>query len=335
MPPSIFQLGYYWDAKIFLVSVRLDVYTHLVEGPRTAQEIAEKIGADATMLGRLLDALVTIGVLNVDPLDAAMPPPRRVRYANTQATAEFLVKTSPFYIGDLMWLQDEEWGHWGRLEETIRSGKPPVEGHLFMNRPDVAERVLGVLHRMAKRTAPDLARRIDLSTCQTFLDVGGGSGAYSIAFCLQNPALRATLFDLPTTLAVTQKHLKSERMDDRVSLVAGDFNRDAMPGIYDVVFLSDVLHYQTDEENGALIAKLHGAVRPGGRIIVKDMFIGDHAAHPGWNAIFSIHMLIYAEKGQCFRSAAARSWLSAAGFTEITEMERNTVFTAVRPHVGG
>ena len=318
--PSLFQLGYYWEAKIFLTSVKLDIYTPLSGGPKTAKEIAASIKADPPFLERLLDALVAIGLLSR----------QGERYANTPAVAEFLVKTSPFYMGELMLLQDAEWEDWGKLEEIVRSGRPAVKGNIFMSRPEIGANVLKVLHRMAQRIAPDLAQRIDLSRYKTFLDVGGGAGTYSITFCKRYPQLQATLFDLPQTLYVSQKSIEKEKMEDRIRLVGGNFNEDALPGTFDVIFLSDILHYQTSEENAALIQKLYRATHPGGIVIMKDMFLNEADGDPGWNAIFSIHLLVYTEKGRCFSAAEARGWLEKAGYAYITEVERNTVFTAIK-----
>ncbi|HIE65720.1 MAG: methyltransferase [Nitrospira sp.] len=318
--PSLFQLGYYWNAKIFLTSVRLDLYTAISEGAKTAEEIAAAVRADPSFLRRMLDALVEIGLLKREGPD----------YLNTPPVAEFLVRTSPFYMGELMLLQDEEWNHWGKLEEIIRSGQPAVKGNIFMNRPEVGENVLKVLHRMAKRVAPTLAERIDLSSYKSFIDVGGGAGTFSVAFCQRYPHLHAVLFDLAQTLQVTRKTLESEKMTNQIQLVGGNFNQDALPGTYDVVFLSDILHYQTFDENAALFRKLYQATNPGGMIIVKDMFINDDVNNPGWNAIFSMHMLVYSEKGQCYKGEEIRSWLEKAGFKNINEIERNTVLTASR-----
>ena len=318
--PSLFQLGYYWEAKIFLTSVKLDLYTPLGSGPKTAGEVASAIGADPGNLERLLDALVAIGLLKRDG----------VRYVNTPVVGEFLVKSSPFYMGELMLLQDEEWESWGKLEEVVRTGKPPVTGNIFMNRPQIGEMILRVLDRMARRVAPSLAERIDLSGYKTFLDVGGGAGTFSLAFCKRYPQLQGTLFDLPQTLATTQKKIEKEKMADRIRLVGGNFNRDELPGAFDVVFLSDILHYQTSEENAALFQKLSRATNPDGLIIVKDMFLNEDASDPGWNAIFSIHMMVYSEKGRCFSGPEIRGWLEKAGYHGVTEIERNTVLTATK-----
>ncbi|MEK7703065.1 MAG: methyltransferase [Nitrospirota bacterium] len=316
--PSLFQLGYYWDAKIFLVSVRLDVYTAISEGNKTSEALAASIKTDSAFTKRLLDALVSLGVLTCDG-DG---------YQNSPIVAEFLVKTSPFYMGELMLLQDAEWEAWGNLEAIIRSGKPPVSGNLFMNRPDLSDLTLKVLHRMGQRVAPTLAEKIDLSRYRTFLDVGGGAGTFSFAFCKRYLNLQAVLFDLPGTLAITQKNIEKEKMADRISTAPGNFNQDIFPGTFDVVFLSDILHYQTEDENAALFKRLYAVTNPGGRFIVKDMFVGETPENPGWNAIFSMHMMVYSEKGRCFKGSVISEWMKAAGFYEIREVERNTVLVA-------
>jgi len=319
--PSLFQLGYYWEAKIFLTSVKLDVYTPLADGPKTAKGVATAIQADAEFLERLMDALVSIGVLRK----------AETGYANIPELAEFLVKTSRFYMGELMLLQDAEWDHWGKLEQIVKTGLPIVSGNIFKSRPEIGAMVLSVLNRMAQRVAPGLAEKIDLSKYQSFLDVGGGAGTFSIAFCKRYPQLKAVLFDLPQTLKVTEGNVKKAGMEGQIRLSGGDFNRDPLPGPFDVVFLSDILHYQTEEENAALFLKLYQATAPGGRVIVKDMLINDDDGNPGWNAVFSIHMMVYSEKGRCFKEEAVLRWLDKAGFCKVQEVERNTVLTAARP----
>jgi ubiquinone/menaquinone biosynthesis C-methylase UbiE len=313
----LFQLGYYWDAKIFLTSVKLDIYTALSEGKNSADELSASIKTDPAFTQRLLSALVVIGVITCDG----------ERYLNTPMVSEFLVKTSPFYMGELMLLQDAEWDAWGNLEDIIRSGHPRVIGNLFMNRPDLSELTLNVLHRMGQRIAPSLAEKIDLSSYRSFLDVGGGAGTFSLAFCKRYPNLSSMLFDLPQTLPITRKNIEKEKMEDRITLLAGNFNNDPFPANLDVVFLSDILHYQTYAENQALFHKLYATTNPMGMIIVKDMFLGEDNA-PGWNAIFSMHMMVYSQKGQCFKGSEITTWLEQAGFKAIHEIERNTVFVA-------
>lgn len=318
--PSLFQLGYYWEAKIFLTSVKLDLYTPLADGPMTAAQLAHALKAHPDALGRLLDALVAIGLLNREG-DA---------YSNQPELAEFLVKTSRFYMGELMLLQDAEWDHWGKLEEIVKTGRAPVKDNIFMNRPALGETVSRVLHRMANRVAPALAEKFDLSAYKTFMDVGGGGGAFSIAFCKRYPHLKATLFDLPQTLEIARENIAKENLLDRINLVKGNFNEGSLPGPCDVVFASDILHYQTEDENAALVRRLYNATQAGGVVILKDMFISDDHREPGWNAVFSIHMMVYSEKGRCFRGSQIRNWMRKAGLDNILEMEKNTILAGTK-----
>jgi len=318
--PSLFQMGYYWEAKIFLTSVKLDIYTPLAQNPKPAAELAAEIGADDDALARLLDALVTMGLLKREG-DA---------YKNIPELAEFLVKTSRFYMGELMLLQDAEWNHWGKLEDIVRTGEPAVKDNIFMSRPELGATVSRVLHRMAKRVAPALAEKIDLSSYKTMIDVGGGGGAFSIAFCQRYPHLKTTLFDLPQTLRISRENIEQEGLLDRIDLVEGNFNKGQLPGPFDVVFASDILHYQTEAENIALVQRLYDATTNGGVLILKDMFIGDDNNTPGWNAVFSIHMMVYSEKGRCFKGQQIREWMKKAGFDNIVEMEKNTILAGTK-----
>ncbi len=318
--PSLFQMGYYWEAKIFLTSVKLDIYTPLDESPKSATQLASEVGADSDALTRLLDALVTMGLLKREG----------ETYKNIPELAEFLVKTSRFYMGELMLLQDAEWDHWGKLEEIVHTGKPTVKDNIFINHPAMGATVSRVLHRMAQRVAPALAEKIDLAAYTTLMDVGGGGGAFSIAFAKRYPHLKVKLFDLPQTLKISQENIKKEGLLDRIDLVEGNFNAGQLPGPFDVVFASDILHYQTEAENMALVQRLYDATATGGVLILKDMFIGDDNNEPGWNAIFSMHMMVYSEKGRCFKGQQIREWMEKAGFANIVEMEKNTILAGTK-----
>jgi len=313
---SILQRGYYWEAKIYLTAIKLDLFSHF-HTPETAEGVAEAIGTDPLFLRRLLEALVAMNLVQC----------KEQKFQNIPIVTEFLSRQSPFYMGDIMLLQDEEWNHWGSLEAIIRSGQPKVTGNIFMNNPEQGERVHRVLSKMAKRMAPELLRRIDLSSCRKLLDLGGGGGVFSAAFLNAWPQIHGTIFDLPQVIPITQKQMEKERLTDRMELLAGNFNQDQISGTYDVVFLSDILHYQTAEENRSLFQKLYRNVGVNGRIIVKDMFLGGEE-NPGWNAIFSIHLMVYTEKGRCFKKQDVEEWLTQAGFTGIEEIERNAVLMA-------
>ena len=107
---EIFQLGYYWETKILLTAVRLDVFSALDGKRKTLSEVADRIGAHAPTLGLLLNALAAMRLLEKDG-DS---------YGNSTAAATHLVRNSGQYIGHLLLLHDAEWDNWGKLEQTDR-----------------------------------------------------------------------------------------------------------------------------------------------------------------------------------------------------------------------
>lgn len=317
---EIFQVGYYWETKILLTAVRLDVFTALEGKGKTARDIATKIGAHEPTLTLLLNALVAMRVLTKE----------RGAYRNSAAAAAHLVRHAPQYVGHLLLLHDAEWNNWGQLEQTVRTGRRVVDRHVFETDPELGANVLAVLHRIGQQSGPDFAKRLDLRGPIRMLDLGGGAGTNAIAFCRMYPDLRATVFDLPTTLRLTEKTVKEAGLESRINLLAGNFNTDPLGGPYNLVLMSDILHYQTYETNHALVKKVFDHLTPGGRLVIKDRFLDEAGTGPAWTTAFAIHILVNTQQGGCYKIADAAAWMTAAGFSSVTELERTAVVQGVK-----
>jgi SAM-dependent methyltransferase len=317
---EIFQLGYYWETKILLTAVRLDVFSVLDGKSKTAEEAAGRMGAHEPTLVLLLNALVALRLLTKTG----------ERYANTSAAQTHLVRHSPQYIGHLLLLHDAEWNNWGRLEDTIRSGKREVDRHVFETDPALGANVLAVLHRIGRQSGPDLAKRLRLEGPVHLLDLGGGAGTNAIAFCQVYPEVTATVFDLPSTLPLTEKTVKDAGFESRISLRAGDFNRDDLGGPYDVVLMSDILHYQTFETNRALVKKVYEHLATGGRLVIKDRFLDETGTGPAWTTAFAVHILVNTQRGACYKTKDAMQWMDDAGLRELQELEKTAVVQGMK-----
>lgn len=312
---EIFQLGYYWETKILLTGVRLDVFSALDGKPRTAAEVAGRIGAHEQTLTLLLNALVALRLL---AKDGAV-------YRNFSIAEKHLVKRSPHYVGHLLLLHDAEWSNWGKLEEIIRTGHRSVDRHVFETDPELGGNVLAVLHRIGQQSGPDLAKRLRMSGPVRMLDLGGGVGTNAIAFCQVYPELTATVFDLPSTLRMTERTVKEAGMDGRITLLPGDFNKDPLGGSYDLVLMSDILHYQTAAGNEAIVKKVINHLSPGGRLIIKDRFLDEAGTGPAWTTAFAVHILVNTQYGGCYKTSDAVGWMTNAGFASVSELEKTAV----------
>jgi predicted O-methyltransferase YrrM len=317
---EIFQLGYYWETKILLTAVRLDLFSALDGKPKSAAEAASRMGAHEPTVVLLLNALVAMRLLTKSG-DV---------YGNSSAADRHLVRHSPQYIGHLLLLHDAEWTNWGKLEEIIRSGKRSVDRHVFETDPALGANVLAVLHRIGQQSGPELAKRLQLEGLRHLLDLGGGAGTNAIAFCQVYPTLIATVFDLPATLQITEKTVKEAGLESRIKLRGGNFNQDDLGGPYDIVLMSDILHYQTFQTNQALVKKVYDHLAPGGRLVIKDRFLDEAGTGPAWTTAFAVHILVNTQEGACYKTADAMQWMTAAGFKSLEELERTAVVHGVK-----
>ena len=308
---DIFQIGYYWETKILLTAVQLDLFSTLKGVSLTNNQIAEERELNPRALELVLNALVAMRVVTKD----------KKAYANTAVAERYLVQSSPEYVGHLLTLHNAEWNHWGLLEQAVQTGESPVKQHVFETNPDLGAQVLTVLDRIGRGSGPALAQRLKLSGTNRMLDIGGGAGTNAIAFCREYPDLTATVFDLPETLNVTKQCVDEAGLTDRIQLHAGNFHEDDFQGSYDVALMSDILHYQDGKTNAALVQKVFGCLKDEGRLIIKDRFLDPERTSPAWTTAFAVHILVNTEKGECFTIEESRQWMEHAGFQGIEELE--------------
>ena len=308
---DIFQIGYYWETKILLTAVQLDLFSALKGVSLTINQMAEARMLNPRALELVMNALVAMRVMTKT----------EKMYANTAVAERYLVQSSADYVGHLLTLHDAEWKHWGQLEQTVKTGESPVKQHVFETNPELGAQVLTVLDRIGRGSGPALAQRLNLSGADRMLDIGGGAGTNAIAFCREYPELTATVFDLPSTLKVTKQCVAEAGLTDRIQLQAGNFHEDAFQGFYDVALMSDILHYQDGKTNAALVEKVHGCLKDQGRLIIKDRFLDPARTSPAWTTAFAVHILVNTEKGQCFTIEESRQWMEQAGFQGIEELE--------------
>jgi len=308
---DIFQIGYYWETKILLTAVKLDLFTALKGDSLTVNSVADALNLNARALELVLNALVAMRVLTKEDK----------LYANTPVAERYLVQPGSDYVGHLLLLHDAEWSHWGQLEQTVRTGRSPVTQHVFETNPELGAHVLTVLDRIGQGSGQGLAERVPLHGAKRLLDIGGGAGTNAIAFCVEHPGLSATVFDLPQTLKMTKQHVERAGLEDRIHLQGGNFHVDAFEGPYDLALMSDILHYQDGRANAALVKKVYESLNEGGRLIIKDRFLDPAKTSPSWTTAFAVHILVNTECGECFTIQESRQWMEQAGFQIVEELE--------------
>ena len=146
------------------------------------------------------------------------------------------------------------------------------------------------------------------------LDVGGGTGIYSVAWLLRHPDLRAIVWDRPEVLKVAVEMAESHGVADRLEARPGDMFRDHIPEVADAILLSNILHDWDVPDCKTLVARSASALRPGGRLLIHDVFLNDALDGPMPIALYSAALFRLTE-GRAYSAAEFRTWLVEAGLT--------------------
>lgn len=293
------------ESRILLTAVELDLFTAVGSGA-TAQEVARKAGTHPRATETLLNALAAIGALSK----------KDSRFFNTPATQQYLVAGSPGYARPALMHTVHLFDSWATLTECVRKGtavrKPGVEAQ----DPQWTESFIEAMHWRAQNDAAELARIARAQDVKRMLDVGGGSGVYSIAFAKANPQLRAEVLDLEPVTRIAQRHIRAEVLQDRVATRVGDLTKDEFGAGYDLILLSAICHMLDPQENLDLLRRCFRALAPGGRVLIRDFILEPDKTSPPHAAIFAVNMLVGTKGGSTYTQEEYSSWLREAGFAE-------------------
>ena len=288
----------YRDSKILLTAASFNLFDHLEE-PRSVEELASKLGAEPCALEVLLNALVALGFLEKS----------ESRYRNSPEASRYLVSSSEEYLGHWLRHANRGFARWAKLEEAVFGRVPEEESRLEF---------LLALDRFARMRAEELARAVSLKGKRTLVDLGGGSGAYSIAFA-QRYGIAATVVELPDTAPATREILR-QRGVENIRIVEADFLSEDFGRGYDAALLSNIVHFLSEDKNRRLCRRVYDALAEGGIIIIHDYILEDSKVEPAEAAIFSVHMLLSSE-GRVYSWSEIEAWLREAGFRGLRRIE--------------
>jgi SAM-dependent methyltransferase len=297
-------------SRILLTGFELDIFTDVDEYGTTNNQIAKKLHLDEHACERLLNALVSLGFLTK----------QNHLFFNTAESFAFLSKKSSNYLGGLMH-SNQLWNTWSNLTHVVKTGKSAYPTEINKRGEEWLIPFINAMHDRAKKQASPQLANIDLSEIKSALDIGGGSGAYSMEFVSKKPEIEATVFDLPNVVPITKKFIEKEGFSNKIKTYAGDYTTDDLPKGFDLVFLSAIIHSNSLEINQKLIIKCFNALNKNGKIVIQDWIMNNDRTQPTSGAIFAINMLVGTEAGDCFTEQEVTEMLNKAGFKNISRIE--------------
>jgi SAM-dependent methyltransferase len=289
----------FMETRVFLTAAELDLFTLLADGPLSLEEAVAARGADPRGLGILFDALAAMGLLEKSDN----------RWRTVPALVPFLSSHGERSLLPLALHSVNLWDRWSRLTEVVAGSRPGAG-----DRDAWTRSFIGAMHAIAAPQADGLVAAVEPGVARRLLDVGGGPGTYTLAFVRAVPGMHATLLDLPAVIELARGNIGAAGLLDRVDLVAGDLGTDDLPGGHDLAFVSAIIHMLGPDGNTALFRKVHDALVPGGRIVIRDHVMSSDRTAPRAGALFAVNMLVGTEEGGTFTFEEISSWLVEAGF---------------------
>jgi acetylserotonin O-methyltransferase len=302
-------------SKTMFAAVSLGVFDALAPGPKPLLALAGELKADAEALGRLLDACVSLGLLQRSTAG----------YANTPAAAAYLCRTSPRRLtGYLYYSNDVLWKLWANLEDAVREGKHrwqqtygwdgPIFANFFRTEESKREFLLG-MHGYGLISSPQVVAAFDLGRFGRLVDLGGATGHLAVAACQRYPSLSAVVFDLPDAVPLAEEMVAATPVADRVSVQSGNFFTDPLPEA-DLFAVGRILHDWSEDKIMMLLRKIYDRLPIGGALLIAEKMLDTNRGGPVWAQMQSLNMLVCTE-GKERTLQEYEALLKQAGFAEV------------------
>lgn len=247
---------------LLMAGIELKIFDQLSE-PISADGVAEKIGSHSKNTEHLLNGLAAVDIVTK----------KAGLYQNTKKTERFLAEGSPTYLGDLFNVWDKQFfAEHEELLNLVRNGPPPPSETADMGSEEMWAQLAHAMAAAQKAGIASEAAQIisdlpEFSSMKKMLDLGGGPGLLGMAIVSAHPTMTGVIYDRQAVVHVALEYINSYDLQDRMDVMAGDYNTDAIGEGYDLIWASNSLYFIKDNAE-KIMKKMYDALNPGGLFVV-------------------------------------------------------------------
>ena len=310
------------SASLF-AAIDLDLFTEINRGNNTVSQFAEAAGISQLNAERLMTMCATATLIHW----------KNGHYENADDVERFLVKGEKSYAGPWLSFLRPGWKNWGNLTEKLKNpDEPLVIGSYESMTVEEARKYHEGTSSIGFGAGRRFVKHVDLSDRSKMMDLGGGSGAYSIVAAQANKQLQAVVFDLPPVVEVTKDFIQKNQIEDRVSTQGGDFTRDEFPEGCDVALMASNLPQYNREIISLVVQKAFNALASGGEMHLIGEMLDDDRTGPTDAAIWGLLEVMSNSTGLTHTRADCVGYFDKAGFIKI---EVNEFIPGILTRVSG
>ncbi len=326
-PNRISEIGWaFTQTRVLVAGVQLGVFDHIASGSHNAEQIAAQAKASLRGMRMLLDALAALGLLVKEGSSYRLSP----------ESAKYLVHDSPTYIGST-WESDSLSHAWNQLTEVVHTGMPVWRVNEAQQGQSYFVSLIKRLHITNRAAACRLA---DLILSERHggglkvLDVGCGSGVWSISLAERDETIRVTAQDFPEVLETTRQYTVKHGVERQFDYLPGDLNEVELGADhFDLVLLGNIVHSEGERSSRAFFKRIVKALKANGQLIIIDMIPNDDRTGPLFPLLFGINMLVNTKEGGVYTFQEYQEWLTEAGFNRIEKLDIGLHSPAIRAEI--
>lgn len=298
----------YQRSRVLFTFVELDIASLLNRKPLSAKEVAESTKIHLLAAERFLNSCVVAGLLKrEDKL-----------YSNTELSEVFLTQDAEFYLGGIAKRHGEgSYKVWENLTEKLKNWEYGKTGQANPEAEDQGAEAMTEQHNLALLNGFALAQAFDFSKYKMLLDLGGGTGATSIALCETHRNLKSIVFDLPENAQTARRFIDESDLPNRIEAVSGDFKKDALPNDFDVALLANFMSVADADDNKKLLADVYEKLPEGGACILSGWIIDDTHLSPPESILFCLEDICWNAPDVERSEQIYTEWLEEAGFADV------------------
>ena len=298
---------------VVLVAHEIGLYDFLGQKARSLAEVCERFQLEPRAAEGMLSMCASAGILQQD----------QGRFELCALGRLFFLEDSPYSFGAYwdMLLKRRALFSYDSIKDALLSGTPSFD-RVFQTTPHSeeegwAEAFTAAMHARGQAPARVWPTRVDLSEHRVMLDIGGGSGVYSLEAVRKWPELSAVVLEREPVCPAAQIFIDKAGLQNRVRTQPGDFWAEAELPQADLHFYSEVFHNHSLEQCRLLSQKSFHQLPPGGRIMIHEMLLDEEKNGPLVAAAASVNMLVWSPVGKQHTFKELRAVLEGVGFQQV------------------
>lgn len=302
-PEPIMRLASgFMAAKHLFAANELGIFEALSDAPATIDALAARTGVTSRAARISADAMVALEILERDG----------DRYRNGGTAAAFLSGRGPGDLRPFLRFWDRvSYPVWEGLADVLARG-PAQE--IFEFDDDVQQVISEGIEAILAGPARALGGAVDLTAHRRLLDIGGGTGSWTIAVAQRYPDLHATVLELPTVAELARARIADAGLDDRIEAVAGDAMQEELPSGYDLFLVANLVHYFSPEKNRELLTRVRQVAEPGARLLLADFWTDPTHTQPVQAALMAGEFAVHLREGDVYSVDEIADWLASTGW---------------------